>query len=86
MFSAESASLGARTCEDDLSEQPLRVTSGNWSVPSHNHVCLSYSCYSRHLCNAWISGAAPIRFDHIPYRNKLIAKANISVYLDAYVK
>ncbi|KAK1332096.1 hypothetical protein QTO34_007782 [Cnephaeus nilssonii] len=27
MFSAESASLGARTCEDDLSEQPLRVTS-----------------------------------------------------------
>lgn len=39
MSSAETASLGARTCEDDLTEQQLRATSGNWSIPSQNLVC-----------------------------------------------
>ena len=28
----------------------------------------------------------PIRSDHIPYANKLIAKENIFIYLDTYVK
>ena len=41
MSSAETASLGARTCEDDLPEQQLRATSGNWSTHSRNLVVLT---------------------------------------------
>lgn len=39
LFSAETASLGARACEDDLTEQQLRASSGNWSTPSQSPVC-----------------------------------------------
>lgn len=43
MSSAETAFLGARTCEDDLTEQQPRATSGNLSYSCLS--CSGYICY-----------------------------------------
>lgn len=82
MSFTETASLGARTGEEELTEQQLRATSGNY-ICSFHKLFLSKISITCHLPNLWKQCATELLYP-VPYTDELKSMIKHIQFLEIY--